>query len=96
MREVRVAGYGWMSPDDAAELIAADDAARDAERKTTAPATAELIADYAARHAGEDSFWATVARAADYMASESSPADRGGRCSAHLREVADIARRIDG
>lgn len=34
----------------------------------------------------------TLAEAADYMASESTTADRGGQCSAYLREAADKAR----
>lgn len=33
-----------------------------------------------------------LARAADYMAWHSEPADRGGRCSAYLSRAADAAR----
>jgi hypothetical protein len=34
----------------------------------------------------------TLARAAEWMANESSPADRGGRCAAYLYQAGEAAR----
>jgi hypothetical protein len=35
----------------------------------------------------------TLAQGAEYMAAESYPANRGGRCSAYLYEAANVARK---